>query len=382
MSVLVLRKIFGISKNFIIPNQLDPTLIKHLLYINEKRINSTIVQMNGIDIIKNSTNFNYIPLEIRKEIDGNLYKNTLFSFSLNSGRIIKLYIITEINDPIKYDELYEKICVWLSILDKISQKKCSKKLKIYMLLTDHLKLLPKKKCDEIDRINANSAFTFSCKETNEIFIFRKEEIFKVFIHETFHSFGLDFSSCNDRNANDIIKKCFKGLDIHCDYRIYESYAEVWAQIINILIISNNNIEKINEFIFYEKLWSILQCEKVLHHYKIRYIDLFKNKNVYSENKTHIFSYYILRAIVMVNINPFINFCSNGNKSNLNMSLVVFKKNQEKIDNYCKFICNNSKSIELINGLDIVEKWLENNNLPNYSKNDKFALTSLKMSLYG
>ena len=42
--------------------------------------------------------------------------------------------------------------------------------------------------------HVNSGYTYTCKENNEIVIYREEEWLKVLIHESFHAYGLDFSS--------------------------------------------------------------------------------------------------------------------------------------------------------------------------------------------
>lgn len=163
--------------------------------------------------------------------------------------------------------------------------------------------------------------------------YRQEESFKVLVHELMHALGLDFSSMDCDVANNIIINNFKGIERDCDYRIYESYCETWAQIINILIIvSRENVKdymkKINEYLFYEKLWSIFQCAKVLHHYDISYINILEGNDHYTETKTQVFSYYILRAIAMTNLNEFVCWCCKNNSN-----IIVFKKNQENIKSF-------------------------------------------------
>jgi hypothetical protein len=228
------------------------------------------------------------------------------------------------------------------------------------------------------RINVNSALTFTCKENNEIFIFRKEEVFKVFIHESFHAFGLDFSVMDQKIANNIIKRTFQMIDYRIDLRIYESYCESWAIIINILFMnlkSKNKFRKINECLFYEKCWSLFQCSKVLKHYNICYSDLFKlSKNPYTEIETHPFSYYILKAINIFNINDFLSFCDKKN-----VFLIDFSDYEKDVNEYCEFLVNHSKTIEFVQGLKIIDNWFENGNL---TENEIIPLKSMRMSFYG
>ena len=56
----------------------------------------------------------------------------------------------------------------------------------------------------------------------DLYIGKKDECFKVFIHETFHSFGLDFSSMSQILANRIISSAFRITNKTIDFKIYES----------------------------------------------------------------------------------------------------------------------------------------------------------------
>ena len=72
-----------------------------------------------------------------------------------------------------------------------------------MYLTPHKKKLPKQ-YNLIDREHANTAFTTSCQTETEICIFREEEWFKTFIHETFHNMGMDFTANGSQYTNELI----------------------------------------------------------------------------------------------------------------------------------------------------------------------------------
>ena len=45
----------------------------------------------------------------------------------------------------------------------------------------------------LDQDNCNTAVTYACAIKGECLIYRKEEWFKVLIHETMHALCLDFS---------------------------------------------------------------------------------------------------------------------------------------------------------------------------------------------
>ena len=63
-----------------------------------------------------------------------------------------------------------------------------------------------------------------------LLIYRKEEWFKVLIHELFHVLGLDFSVINYDNNKEILRKHFN--NINSDLLISEAYCELWATILN------------------------------------------------------------------------------------------------------------------------------------------------------
>jgi hypothetical protein len=69
-------------------------------------------------------------------------------------------------------------------------------------------------------------------------LYRMEEWFKVFIHETFHCLGLDFSGMNVSNSNKQILQLFPGCSRDMDVRVYETYCEIWAETLDCTVPSD------------------------------------------------------------------------------------------------------------------------------------------------
>lgn len=362
-----------------------------ILYQLHNELSNTIVvkpeviDSRSIDGIVRLQNYKSIQLNIRHRIESwNIY-HKIFAFMLHSGRYIKIhFIFNHIDLSFNFTLIYKKMYIWLSFLDSHSNLECSATLNIYIFLTDYIKTMPSKAGYELGRENVNTAFTFSCKHNNEIFIYRKEELLKIFIHETFHSFGLDFSNCNQDYANRIIKNKFTAIGDKKDYNIYESYCEIWAQLINILLININkpHIEYIewkkviNKYLFYEIRWSIFQSSKILLHYGFEYKELFnKNKIVYNESKTSVFSYFFLRTIAMVNLDHFIkwSYAYNGH-------YMFFRNTKLNIGSYCNFLCNNSQNTFFLRDLTTSKNYISSLNIHN--TNAQFILQTLRMSLFG
>jgi hypothetical protein len=195
-----------------------------------------------------------------------------------------------------------------------------------------------------------------CNEKGEIIIYRKEEWFKVLIHECFHSFDFDFSTSNIEKIKYKIKKRF---NVKSDLLIYESYCEVWARIINCLITAfaclNNkkNIKKYMElsniFLQFERIYSLQQCNNILNYMNLSYRDLLIDKNNNYNENSNVFCYYILGAILMSDYYRFIDWCYKNNKY-----FIKFSNNPEILVSYGNLIIDIGIKGEFFDELECVK----------------------------
>ena len=79
-------------------------------------------------------------------------------------------------------------------------------------------------------MHVNSGYTTACPRTGEIVVFRQEEWFKVFVHETFHTFSLD-AGAGAPALNEISQRL---LPVSASHAVEEAYTETWARVINVL----------------------------------------------------------------------------------------------------------------------------------------------------
>lgn len=273
----------------------------------------------------------------------------------------------------KYTNFSKLMLIWLYICIN-SNSVCSNALNIYIYLTKHLKKLPTHE-ETLDVINANTAFTAHC---SSIVIFREEEWFKVFIHETMHNFNLDFSLMND----DYKSKILELFNVQSNVNLYESYVEFWARIMNccfIAFISSKNeqifVRNVNELIANEIQYSTFQMVKVLNYMDLTYDTLCNNDDEsmekYHEN-TNILAYYIIASILMNNYTDFLNLCDSTNDIIYN-----FKKTKKNIFLFCNFIKIYYLSEKIINNVLNMERkmsrWTSNNS--------SFILNNLRMTIY-
>ena len=261
----------------ILPFRLSNTSQKCLTHILKMIDNASVhTPSYEIDNIP-PTEMNQVMTEFEKSRESQLIPPTIWSNISNSekigrivsiklhGRTIHLYLIlpkSETHSRIfassKLAESFfhtcaRRIVVWLDVALQFSGKECADTLDCYLFFTDDLKTLPNKssgnekihlndgggvgKDETITPRHANTAFTYSCIPKAKIVLFRMEEWFKVFIHESFHCFGLDFSEMNIAESNKHMSKLFPKCQFNMDFRIYETYCETWAETINVIFLA-------------------------------------------------------------------------------------------------------------------------------------------------
>ena len=238
--------------------------------------------------------------------------------------------------------IYGKIYTWLLFSSKraTSCRKGSTDVAITIIMSPHKKQLPKGR-EILDVINCNSAFTYACSShspSNSIFIFRREEWFKVLVHETMHCLGLDFSSLSvTASPNNRIRELFPGTSNVSDYKITELYVEMWADIINVGF-TGESIRDVWRLLEREQSFSRLQATKILDYYRLSYDKLMTplvsgsiSTVGYSE-KVAVFSYYIGRALVLSEMDSFLRFCEKNNRPNL-----IQFTNHPNVDSRLEFV---------------------------------------------
>jgi hypothetical protein len=370
---------------------------KYLMQLKQKNktyFTFTIKKLINASEITRPQNFNSksFPDLVRNHIDNLSMSELTYTFSL-FGRSIKVHFIVEDeNIELKldtYNKYIDSIIMWLFILNLNSSKNCANTLIIYLYFTSLEKTLPSSNIFILDEVNINTAFTTTCPKDSEIVVFRKEEWFKVFIHETFHNFGLDFSDMNNNEAHECILKIFK---VTSDVNLFESYTEFWAEIMNALFCSffsikdKTNVEEFLEysefFINFERTYSFFQMVKTLQFMGLTYKDLHSNSynshmsrlNLYKE-KTNVLSYYVIKCVLMNNYQGFLSWCKMNN-----FSLLQFKKTISNQREYCKFIENNYKTKRMLDGIKETTTFINSIERKQKTANYKFILSNLRMSI--
>ena len=342
------------------------------------------VKINKIKFIKPSSNFDsdFFPKQIQEHIFKHSSFEIIYDFTIFDRQIRVIFIIYDKEYPTldKYNQYIKKITMWLYILKFQSPNKCSKILTIYLYLTDFQKQLPTEKTDILGSLHVNSAFTTSCSENAKIIIYRKEEWFKVFIHESFHSFGLDFSGMNNNKVTKYINNIFR---VKSKVNLYESYTECWAEIINLSFCSfcvledknylENFISNFNTLISYEISYSLFQLVKTLNYQNMNYNDLLfsiDKMKLYSEN-SNILAYYIIKTILIVHYQQFLLWCNQNNKK-----LFQFNKTVNTLNEFCQFVKNNHNSDKF----KLAIQNMENTFNKIINSNNDYLLSNMRMTI--
>jgi len=323
-------------------------------YKESLKINHELIfeDMNMDSLSLRTTTF--ISPKIIKYIQNHMiYKYTIYFNYKNVD--FKINICTENSCDVNKYIMYIKWIICLCLINLQNETREVMNVDFYMT---HLK----KQVDvpfqySIQPIHVNSGFT---QLNNEMYIciFRKEEWMKVFIHECFHAFNMDFHE-EQIHFKNIFKSTFF---VESDFLVFESFVEFWARIINCAIFtiqinpsmpSSAFCELFSLNLNIERIHSILQATKLLNLFNLCYEDIINKEKestcraLYKEN-TNAFCYYIITSILMNDFDRTIQWFDLNNND-----LFQFDKSERQVIIFCyyiKQIANESNFVSLMNEL--------------------------------
>jgi hypothetical protein len=321
-----------------------------------------IVQIKTMAQISKPKTFKEVefPSGVIEHINKNSKTEYLYTFSL-FHRIIKVYFIDEQQLPIEYyNNAVKRMLLWFYILAHHTSDTCSKTISVFIYLTSLKKTIPDHHSMPFTHHHANTGFTRTCISDSEIVIYRKEEWFKVFLHESIHNFAIDFSDMDIDHVNKQILQLYPG--VNSEVTLFESYTEFWAEIMNVVICSFILTKSYKEYLKYcdffincERNFGIFQLVKILKHMDLTYSDIIKDKEESISNsisksiskskykeETNILSYYILKNVLLNNYQDFLLWCEKNNKG-----LFQFIKSEVHLQLFYQFIKRNYKSPSML-----------------------------------
>ena len=306
------------------------------------------------------------------------------------GRAISLYFITFPESQITacnkrrggvcaseiavYQQYAYKVFIWLSLVTSLADKECSEKsLNVYFYMTPFKKERP---TDDaiLSAIHVNTGLTRNCQTHGEIVVYRAEEWFKVFVHESMHNFNMDFIDLDLRGANEQLRRTF--CIPHGDILLFETYTETWARIINTMFDTyfhqdqspadrSHFIRTVREKLTTNSVFYAHQAVKVLEIMGLKYANITiqsaENMEVcrkrYAED-TNVYAYYILGGILSVYALPFISWCCAHNRGRGGgggrIGAVRFSQETNNLPRFVDFIANAARDPTILSLISFIE----------------------------
>ena len=320
-------------------NNCNSQFINTIFYIfryANKIVDKLFPSINDPQVLPVDKNSNYlremnpsiervISKEIINHIHQKLHYVIIYNISFLDVQDFTIYFYVYDN-PSKNElnEYNKRVYIILNIVSFILlflQKEKLENQKLYFFMTNIKKELPSSNT-LLEQYHVNTGYTAPHKGCSDIVVYRKEEWFKVFIHEYIHNHKLDCSEMN----NDFLILSKKLTCIDNDILFSETMAELWALTLNLVTISFLFKEKqlfqelksvlpskIIKGDYYDVFWymldieirfSLLQTNKILQYLGFEYSELFNNsesskkKYTIHNPNTNICSYYIIKTIYL------------------------------------------------------------------------------------
>ena len=288
----------------------------------------------------------FISIDVIKHCESENLKYTVYK---NTNTEIYIYT-PEADDNPDINKIMEIIQFYRKLTNH------DKYVKLVIFYGNQKKLLPPKNhfiCSD----NINSGCTIN-KEI--IHIWRKEEFYKVLIHELIHLFGIDFY-INDLIYNKINEHFESAIKIDGTDKINESYTETLAICIHsVFYEKHHSYMTFNQIYSYELLFTYFQISKIFSNFDFDECNILFSRNskrVIKQN-TSMVSYYIIKCMFLNNLSDILNFWKRH-------GVVILNNCENEYYNlYVALVNENSLNSEIINdflhkiknGLLINESW--------------------------
>ncbi len=296
-------------------------------------------------------------------------------------RTVELIFVVEDKKAKQNIDLYfiyaKQALTWLQIALTYASSECLsvEKISVYFYFNPFMKLLPENSREALGEMHANTAYTYACpKDVSEIVVFRKEDWFKTFIHETFHNFGFDFSNSHDMSS--VNNKILKAFHVKSEVRLYEAYTEFWATVINVAFCAygKKQYERECEYLLnMEREFSLFQLVKTLDHFHLTFQDLLVKGKAYElyQEKTSVLAYFIIKCIMLQSFHEFIYWCEMHNGS----PIFQFRSSEKNQESFADFIIKESSSKAFLESVQCTESFYDEKKREN---TDPLVMQSFKM----
>lgn len=309
----------------------------------------TLPEMKVTTFDSYKSTFNHINRNLWPDIEKQMM--TTYTCQVDIKKRIHIHITIGDEDNENTVKMYLKLIIfWLHVVSQYAtDTTCTTDLNIFLLLSDLKKVLPSGECTEntclVKNTSVNTGYSLKCRN---IVIYRKEEWLKVFIHETIHNYGLDFSFVDQKEERNVAN--LFGIKKPIIIRLYEAYTESWARMLHSMLIAYD-IEKddLDKFIKLadknirlERMNAYFQTSKIIKYMGLdKYMnETMDNLETYEEDTSNL-SYYFIVCILYSDYQSYIQWCRNNNRPN------ILQFDNDKEDQQQRFVTfiSQKKSLE-------------------------------------
>jgi hypothetical protein len=279
-------------------------------------------------VVDDTLKSKYIDNAIFKYAQTNLKDVCMASSKVASLHVnIEIYHNNNLHEPyfINFLVFYTNLLVY--ILNKQKPQDALKQLDIYLLLTPFKKEFPQNAIEMgamLIPFHINSGLTTKYLHDDtkaEVIVFREEEVCKVLLHELIHAMKLD-CGCMNMDESHIID-LFK-FPPGTNLKLNESYTDFLTCFINVCIYSCIHTRLLQgsyklykktykKLLEYESIYIVCKSCDVLSYcgFTVMNNALVCPEEGYKE-QTHVFSYYIIKAILFCDTAKFLNYMESNN----------------------------------------------------------------------
>ena len=185
----------------------------------------------------------------------------------------------------------------------------------------------------------------------KLFVFRKEELNKVLVHELVHYLEIDLNDVPFANFPH-----FFNVSTNNKVLLNEAYTEIMALLINTCIYSDK-LSVVKETLNKELKYSMYQSAKILTIFKFYTAEQFFKRcdcDKFKQN-TDIFSYFIVKTAILMDLDGFLELYYSNKITPYNfkdyvLSVTLSKKYVGYINKFMKYMKNNKQPMSLLNTL--------------------------------
>ena len=349
-----------ISDSKEIYNQTDRLLKKGVIRLQNN------IRRQDLNSLYSKIKFSYNVFKQKKLLNLKYYVNK--SYNIGDTK----YIASECVDSIKKKKILTRYKYKNLIINFYDNRKISQTNKYYIKIVNRILVLNKlySNTHNILEINSSLSTNKRCLTDNILgpnnvnggvtligeycFVYRKQEAYKVLVHELLHLFGYELPYNIQATYMNKISTLLCYDSKH--KLINESYVESTTTILNVIffMIENNiPLKNIINLIKIEIGWSIIVACKILLHNGFSNFDELLNrgncKKIFKEN-SNVLSYYIIRSSLLYNIDYLLNIILEKiSIRDLNSKLVKILFSQKYIgvmNNVCVYLKKNKYSKNL------------------------------------